>query len=268
MVGLPTLRLSGVFVAVTTLAFGLAASSYFLDRAEFSWIPNAQLGSVTLFGTFAIGSETSIFYLCLGVGIVAAAALHGLRHSCTGRVLRAIGSNERAAAAYGVNVARAKLGAFAIGGFLAGIAGCLLVVVNQQYLEDPFTASNSLAVFTATAVGGFGSLAGAVVGAAVVEGSEVFLPPSWALFPSAVGVLVVLIAFPEGIAGLAYRARDALLRRVAARRQIVLDAPPPSDEEAERGALGAAGTPARAGEPGGRDTVGAAPSAGPAEVPA
>ena len=50
VVGIPTLRLDGMFAAVTTLAFALAASGYLLVRAEFSWIPQAQLNVPYLFG--------------------------------------------------------------------------------------------------------------------------------------------------------------------------------------------------------------------------
>ncbi len=221
VVGIPTLRLDGVFVAVTTLAFGLAASGYFLDRAEFSWIPAGELPTPRLFGV-AVVSQGAVLGVCLGVGTLVVLAMRGLRHSRFGRVLRALSTNERAVAGYGVDATRAKLTAFAVSGFIAGLAGCLLVVVNQQYVESPFTATASLAVFTATAVGGLGSVVGAVVGAALVEGSAVFLPPSWQLFPSAFGVLLVLLAFPGGVAGLVFAARDRLLDLVGRRHRPAL----------------------------------------------
>jgi branched-subunit amino acid ABC-type transport system permease component len=207
VVGIPTLRLDGMFAAVTTLAFALAASGYVLVRAEFSWIPQAQLGVPSLFG-FAVASQTDVFELCLGVLVLVLLALHGLRHSRTGRVLRALPSNPRAASGYGVHVARAKLTAFALSGFIAGLGGCLLLVVNQSYEETSFLVPASLIVFTSTAVGGLGSALGALLGAAIVEGSTVYLPPSWQLFPSAVGVLLVLVLFPRGLAGLVEDLRD------------------------------------------------------------
>ena len=182
VVGIPTLRLDGMFAAVTTLAFSLAASGYLLVREEFSWIPQAQLGTPYLFG-IAITSQSAVFELCLGVLVLVLIALHGLRHSRTGRVLRALPANQRAAAGYGVRVVRAKLTAFAVSGFIAGLAGCLLLVVNQQYEETSFLVPVSLIVFTSTAVGGLGSAFGAILGAAIVEGSAVYLPPSWQLFP-------------------------------------------------------------------------------------
>jgi branched-chain amino acid transport system permease protein len=112
---------------------------------------------------------------------------------------------------------RAKLMAFAVSGFVAGLAGCLFIVVNQQYQPTAFLASVSLVVFTSTAVGGLGSLFGAILGAAIVEGSAVYLPPSWQLFPAALGVLIVLILFPRGLAGLCYDLRDLGVERLLRR---------------------------------------------------
>ncbi|MGO9913002.1 MAG: ABC transporter permease subunit [Acidimicrobiales bacterium] len=217
IVGLPALRFGGIFVAVTTLAFALAASGYLLAPAEFSWIPQGQLPPVRLFGGITIYSESSIVELSLAALVLALVGVRSLRGSRTGRVLRALRSNEAAASAFGIRVVRAKLVAFAISGFLAGIAGCLLLLVNGSYVESPYIVPISLAVFTATAVGGLGAASGAVIGAALIEGSSVFLPPSWQLFPSALGVLVVLLAYPEGLSGPLFAARDAL-GALAARR--------------------------------------------------
>ena len=216
-VGIPTLRLDGMFAAVTTLAFALAASGYLLVPQEFSWIPQGQVGVPYLFG-LAITSQTATFELCLGVLILVLIAMHGLRHSRTGRVLRSLPSNQQAASGYGVRVVQAKLTSYAISGFIAGLAGCLFVVVNQSYQPTSFLVPVSLVVFTSTAVGGLGSALGALLGAAIVEGSAVYLPPSWQLFPSALGVLVVLIAFPRGLAGLVYDLRDHGVAALARRR--------------------------------------------------
>ena len=72
-------------------------------------------------------------------------------------------------------------------------------------------------------MGGLGSTFGAILGAAIVEGSTTYLPPSWQLFPSTLGVLLVLILFPRGLAGLCYDVRDWGLERLARRRRA---APP------------------------------------------
>ncbi len=103
VVGIPTLRLDGMFAAVTTLAFSLAASGYLLVREEFSWIPQSQLGVPYLFG-LSLSSQTAVFEVCLGVLVLVLLALHGLRHSRTGRVLPRAASQR----AGGVGLRRAR----------------------------------------------------------------------------------------------------------------------------------------------------------------
>jgi branched-chain amino acid transport system permease protein len=161
-----------------------------------------------------------MYTVCVVVALLGLVAAQGIRNSRTGRVLRAVRGNERAAQAYGVRVTRAKLTAFAISGFLAGVAGCLLTVISQQYSESPFTADQSVAVFTAAVVGGVGSLAGSVIGAIFAKGGSWFLPAEWQLLPSAVGVLAVLLVLPGGLADGLFKVRDGLARRLAVRHSI------------------------------------------------
>ena len=260
VVGLPTLRLDGIFVAVTTLSVGLATSGYLLDRAEFSWIPGGTLGPVTVFGV-GIGSQSSIYELCLGVGIIVVLAVYGLRRSRWGRVQRALQANPRAAASYGVASARTKMSAFAVSGFVAGLGGCLLLIVNQQYIETAYAVPVSLAVFTATVVGGLTSPLGAILGAALVEGTALYLPPSWQLLPSGIGVLIVLIAFPGGVAALWYLGRDRVLAAVASRVRPSGPAAAPGEGAGSRPRGGRSAGPgdlswaaARPAQPAGRPT--------------
>lgn len=221
VVGLPALRLPGLFLAVTTLSFSLACSNFLLNRKEQSWIPAGVIEARPLFRRFELTSQAAMYELVLAVVVLSFLAVAGIRRSRTGRVLLAVRDNERGAAAYSVVPVRTKLVGFALSGFLAAVAGCLLVHVNGQYTEKPFVAAESLGVFTAAVVGGLGSLPGAVLGSLFLNGGEWFLPEQWQLLPSAIGVLFVLLALPGGLGGLVYRARDALLRREARRRGIV-----------------------------------------------
>jgi branched-chain amino acid transport system permease protein len=150
--------------------------------------------------------------------------------------------NDRAARAYGVSAVRTKLAAFAVSGFLAGVAGCLLVVLQQAYSENTYAPAESLGVFTAAAVGGLGSTLGAVLGALFLQGGRWFLPSTWQLLPTAIGVLAVLMIWPGGLADLLLRARDALARRLAVHRGI--DAPSLTGRTPEAG-LDDGDTPSR-----------------------
>jgi branched-chain amino acid transport system permease protein len=224
VVGLPALRLRGLLLAVTTLAFALATWQYLLNPKHFDWVPREgqRFDRPALFGGLDLAPERHMYWLCLVVLGLALLAVRGIRRSRTGRVLLAQRENERAAQAYGVNVTRAKLTAFGLSGSLAAVGGCLFVHVQQAYTPTLFAPAESVNVFTSAVVGGLGSLAGAVLAALFLQGGQWFLPPAWRLLPSAAGVLIVLMLMPGGLAGLVYRVRDLWLRSVARRRAIVV----------------------------------------------
>ena len=226
VVGLPALRLRGLYLAVTTLAFALATTNYVLNPQFFDWVPAGSFEPRPLLGTWDYAATTEGTYkLCLGTFALCALAVGGLRRSRTGRVLAAVRENERAAQAYGVSAVRAKLTAFALSGFFAAVAGAVLVHHSGQFTLGLFPAEDNLLTFTAAVVGGLGSTVGAVAGAVFLKGGQWLLPDEWRLLTSAVGVLAVLLLVPGGLGGILYRGRDQWLRSVARRRGIV-DAEP------------------------------------------
>ena len=200
IVSLPTLRLRGFFPAVTTLAFAIATTSYLLNPQYFSWVPVNRVVRPDLFGVFNLNSQPSYYYFCLACLVLLAFAVRSLRRSRTGRVLLALRENERAAQSFGINVARAKLTAFALSGFVAGVGGCLYVFLLQAFTPTVFGPDQSILVFTTAVVGGIGSLLGAALGAIYLEGGQWFLPGAdWQALASAVGVLLVLMIVPGGL---------------------------------------------------------------------
>lgn len=257
VVSIPTLRLRGVFPAVTTLAFAMATSSYLLNPEYFSWVPVNRVVRPKLWGTFNLNSESSFYYFSLICLVLVVLAVRGVRHSRTGRVLLALRENELAAQSFGINMARAKLTAFALSGFIAGIAGCLYVYLLQAFSPTVFGPDQSILVFTTAVVGGIGSLLGAALGAIYLEGGQWFLPgPQWQALVSSVGVLLVLMIVPGGLSDIAYRVRDGWLRWVATRRGIIVPSlladsaarPRPDEEAATAAAAAAAATASEVAE--------------------
>ncbi|MCB0978912.1 MAG: ABC transporter permease [Acidimicrobiales bacterium] len=222
VVGLPAFRLPGLYLAVTTLAFALACSNFLLNRKEQSWIPRDRLDRPPLLRTFDLTQQDSMYWFVLAVVVLCFLAVTGIRRSRTGRAIIAARDNEAGATAYSIGVTRAKLTAFALSGFLAAVAGCLLVHVNQAYTEQGFVAADSLSVFTAAVVGGLGSWIGPVLGSVFLSGGNFYLQERWRLLPTAIGVLGVLLVLPGGLADLVFRGRDALLRRLARKKEIVV----------------------------------------------
>ncbi len=222
LVGLPALRYRGLYLAVTTFAFALATTAYFLDRSYFQWVPNQRIPRQPLLGRIDISSPTRIYYVMLAGLVLVLVGLRGVRHSRTGRVLIALRDNERGAQAYSVDVVRAKLTAFAVSGFVAAFAGALFVHHQQAFGSGPYQPSENLAVFAMAVVGGTTSLPGALLGALYLLGTRWFLPLEWQFLASGFGVLLVLMLLPSGLGGLLFDLRDQGLRWVAARREILV----------------------------------------------
>lgn len=222
IVGLPALRMKGLFLAVTTLGFGIATSQWLLAPRFFSFVPDYRVERNPLFGKISLDSPTRIYYLCLGVTTLVLLGLRGIRHSRTGRVLLALRENERATQAFGVSAVRAKLTAFAISGFVAAVAGALFVHHQQAYDQSSFDPGLSIVMFTAAVIGGLGSLTGGILGAIYLEGGFFLLPGNWRYVSSSIGVLFVLLVIPGGLGSVAYKVRDLWLRWVADRNHILV----------------------------------------------
>ncbi len=220
LIGIPALRAPGLDLAAVTLAFAVAVSTYFLSSKYFPWWTPTHVGRPLLFGRFDTNQALVFYYVCLLVLVGAIAGAVNYRRARIGRSVVAVRDNDRGAAAYAISPMRSKLSAFAFSGALAGMAGGLYVVGLQGIQYGGFDPEQSIVVFTMVVVGGLGSLAGGLIGAAYVEGVLYWLHGGWTLFASSTGLLLILMLVPEGLGSLAYRVRDWLIERVAARRGI------------------------------------------------
>jgi branched-chain amino acid transport system permease protein len=220
VVGLPALRLRGLYLAVTTLVFALAVTSWLLNARFFGWIPAKRLERPPLFGRINIDSPTRYYaYVVVVLGLVFV-ALRGIRHSRPGRAIVALRENERAAQAYAISPVPVKLSAFTLSGSVAGVAGGLFVHLAQSFDLATYGVGQSIDVFTASVVGGLGALFGGVLGAVFLRGSQWFITsPEWRLLSSAIGVLIVLLIVPGGLASLVIRIRDRLVALIIAREE-------------------------------------------------
>ena len=225
LVGLPSLRIRGPFLAVATIGFAYFVSVFVLDPAYFPWFViegRVHVDRPELFGRFDTTSEHSFYYVLLIALFLVLASARAFRRSRAGRVLIAQRDNTRASQAYGVNSVRIRLVAFAYSGFLAAMAGGLFVFKQGQLARSFFIPQNSIVLFTLVVVGGLGSLPGAVLGAAYFTIVNYLVPSQFVLFVQGFGLLLILLALPGGFGGLVYTLRDAYLRWVARRRGIVV----------------------------------------------
>jgi branched-chain amino acid transport system permease protein len=214
VVAVPALRIRGVQLAVVTLAAGVAIEQFVFQNPQLAGargnlVPDARLFGVDL--AVRRGAELARWQfgaVVLVVLTVAALAVANLGRSATGRALLAVRSNERAAASVGVDVAAAKLLAFAASAFLAGLGGALTGYSRGQLSADSFTMSVSLTVLAFAYLGGITSIGGALVAGALAPLGigYVVLDRSLGLgrhYLLASGILLVATAVlnPGGIAG-------------------------------------------------------------------
>jgi branched-chain amino acid transport system permease protein len=230
-IGIPALRIRGLFLAAATLAFTFAANSYFLSGTHFSWIPNqfTTVPRLPVFGRVSLDSANRFYYFSYAILLLCVFAVLGLRRSRIGRVLVATRENERGVQAYGVNVTRAKLVAFATSGFLAAVAGVLILYGQEALYPGGADPQSSIGAFVTVVIGGLGSMTGVFAGAIYLESLTWFRPDVphalqnvLALLGTGAGLILILMFLPGGVGSLIYQVRDRLLRRLADRRGIVV----------------------------------------------
>jgi branched-chain amino acid transport system permease protein len=228
LIGLPALRIRGLFLAVVTLALALATSSVLLKQQYVHWLPT-RIVRTPLFGRVSTASEDRMYYVCLALLVISVAIVRGVRRSRTGRVLIAVRENGRAAQSYGVNAIVAKLTAFGISGFIAAMAGAVFVHHQRQLGISAYSVAESREAFTMIVIGGLGSIPGAFLGAFLIKGIGYFssafpevVRPYLNFFTTGVGLLFVLLVVPGGFSQIFYNLRDRGLRFVADRRGMVV----------------------------------------------
>jgi branched-chain amino acid transport system permease protein len=236
-IGLPALRIQGLYLAVTTLAFGFVVPGFMLNThyaVGAHIMPGGYASKIErplLYGRFDLSNDTVFYFVCLGLLVLAMAAAAAFRRFRSGRILLAARDNQRAAMVYGIHVTRARLAAFAVSGAIAGMAGVMIPYAHHTVIPADFSPAYGIGAFLAAAIGGLASLPTAVVGTMILESVVVFGPrlyslwgPTWVVvLPLLVtGPVLVLQLFlaPGGLAQQVYEVRDLYLRRVARRRGI------------------------------------------------
>ncbi len=230
--GLPALRTRGVNLAVVTFGLGFAVLQLVFSNSAYTENARVAPEEISFLGIAVdpVRHPRSYTLLCLAFLVLAALAVANIRRGRTGRRLLAVRTNERAAAAIGVNVFEAKLYAFTLSAGIAGLGGVLLAFSSQsiQY-KDLYTSGASISVLVLTVIGSAGYVAGPMVGSLLASGGLVTLTSSGApvnaavedtsnwqqYLPIATGVLllVVLILNQNGVA----ERFDALTRRLRER---------------------------------------------------
>ncbi|WP_262060169.1 branched-chain amino acid ABC transporter permease/ATP-binding protein [Streptomyces sp. STR69] len=254
VIGLPALRIRGLPAAVVTVALAVALEAFWFRNPELNGgLGGSKIPSPHLFGLdLGIGSgedypRLPFALLCLVVLLLVGLGVAWLRRSRLGAAMLAVRANERSAAAAGIDVARTKIVAFAIGAFVAGLGGALLGYQQTVADAEMFTAIGGLGLFATAYLAGVTALSGGIV--AGVMGAGGLLPVlldralslgEWYDVIMGVGLVLTVITNPEGVVGPAHELA-ARVRR--ARHPAAVDTVDEQDADALTGSAPAARRP-------------------------
>ena len=230
-IGIPALRIRGAQLAAVTLAAAVAIEQFVFNNPSFSPINGNSIPDPHIFGLdLAVRRGTDLARLPFGlmilfVLVLATLAVANLMRSASGRAMLAVRSNERAAAAVGIDVAATKLLAFGLSAFLAGLAGTLIGYSRGQLSGESFTVFVGLAFLAFAYLGGITSIDGALIAGTlaplgigyVVLNQVVSLGQYYTLVAGLALVLVAMLN-PGGIAAQT-RTNAKAVRALLARRR-------------------------------------------------
>ncbi|MDW5594866.1 ABC transporter permease [Conexibacter stalactiti] len=221
LVAIPAIRIRGMQLAVVTLAGAVAVQEVWFRHPNWGGgLQPARAPAPELFGipfgatdSFWAGDgqvpEPGFGLVVLAVLLFVSILVVNLRRSPSGMRMLAIRSNESAAIGAGVNVARAKLQAFALAGFLGGIAGVLYAYSFGAIGPERFSAITAVSFLAVAYLGGITTVTGAVIAALGVTQGVMFhlttsvfgIPSEYYMLAGGLGVVTAVLAEPEGAAG-------------------------------------------------------------------
>jgi branched-chain amino acid transport system permease protein len=235
-IGLPALRLEGIYLALATFALGVGAPDLLRKPAGITGGVRGIIVPPVISPFDWLQDEQYFYYICLGVAAIVFLVGWNLLRGKIGRAWRSIRDSELAARSSGINLAGYKTLAFAVSAAFAGLSGSLLGLANGFVSADSYQVTLSIAVLVGSIIGGIGTIEGAIIGGLINE----FLPTEShdfiyqfnpALSTAAPGItqglLLLLIIFfaRDGIAGIIrvtyYRLRLRTLGRKEADAEVL-----------------------------------------------
>jgi branched-chain amino acid transport system permease protein len=217
VLGIPSLRLRGVYLTIVTLAFGAACQRYFFVLNSVRSYHASVVPRPNVLG-FSIKGDRALYFVVLAVFGLALLAASNLRHSDTGRAWFAIRDSEDAAQALAIRLAPYKIGAFALSAALATTAGLFYGMLYQATPgPDQFGVLQSFFLLALPIVGGLESLAGALVGGAFLATAQPLVNAlNIRLFlASGIALIVVALSKVDGFTGMVRSMIDTVGRELA-----------------------------------------------------
>jgi branched-chain amino acid transport system permease protein len=205
--GIPCLRLEGLYLAMATLAFGFVVTEAITNLDGLTRGNDGLRVPLARLGPWAFETDASRYYLTVAVAVAMILAALNVAATRTGRAFLAIRTSEIAAQASGVNAAVYKTIAFVLSAFYTGVAGGLFAFVIGFLSPDAFDVFLSVDFLVMIILGGLGSVLGSVAGAAIVTVLNDSLAGFQAFRPLIFGAIMIacMLFMPGGLAAVARR---------------------------------------------------------------
>ncbi len=219
LLGIPTMRLKDIYLAIATLGFGEIIRLIMLNWTDLTrgsmglpGIPSPKLFS------YEFSTNIPFYYLCLLLVLFTIATIRRIIDSRVGRALIAIREDELAAKAMGIDVTGYKILAFAVGAFFAGIAGAFYAHYTSFIDPHTFSFSESITILAMVVLGGMGSVAGSIIGAVTLTIAPEILRDlsEYRMIIFGLIMMIVMLIRPQGIMG---KGREKVKARVRIKRQ-------------------------------------------------
>lgn len=218
VLSLVTMRLRGHYLALATLAFGLLVDSLSVGMMETTGGPSGLIGIPSFaIGPFVLSTSIAMYYFVVALIVILVLGLAGAMNSSFGRALKAVRTDQTAAAALGINVPRYKLMAAAIASVLASLSGSLYAFYFHFLSPEMVSTPRSFEMIAMLVAGGEGTLIGPLFGVALLTLLPTLFQPFKQYLTFAEGAILVasFLWLPEGIFGTAAIWWGRLMRRLS-----------------------------------------------------
>jgi len=219
LLGIPTMRLKDIYLAITTLGFGEIIRLIMLNWTD---LTRGSMGlpgipSPTIF-SYEFSSNIPYYYLILALVLITIFSIRRIIDSRVGRALIAIREDDLAAKTMGIDITGYKVLAFAVGAFFAGIAGAFYAHYTSFIDPHTFSFSESITILAMVVLGGMGSIWGSILGAVVLTVAPEALRglSDYRMIIFGLIMMIVMLVRPQGIMG---KGRDKGSSRSRTRRQ-------------------------------------------------
>lgn len=207
LIGFSALRLHRYCLAIVTLAFTFLMKFFYIHAGELTYGPGGFTVPYPKILGFSLSDDKSVYYIVLVVFFLVLLLVRNVLHSRVGRAFYAVKTADNAAEALSIDSRKTVLLAFALSGFIVGIAGGLLSVVLRRITPEVFGLSDLVRQFIMVVLGGLGSISGSIIGAPIIILLPELLRGVQEYQEVIFGLLIVLFVLfaPEGLYGFILR---------------------------------------------------------------